>query len=442
MSRRLCAIVFFVGAVFGCNGTHTGNPVEEGPEGPDERIITGLSKITKVDILFVMDNSGSMGEHEALAHEMPRLIRALVTGDRDGDGTPELEPAESVHLGVVSSDLGLPGINMSPDPEGKCQGLGDDGVLQHENIDPAAVNDCAGPFPPFISHELDEDDPDQTAHDFGCMLRLGMGGCGFEQHLEAALKALWPSNDDGITFFADHDGSGAQGHGDGENAGFLRDDSLLAVVVVSDEDDCSPKNIHLFEDPSTAGIDLAEQPLNLRCHHNKDELHPIERYVDNFKALRPGMEERVIFGAIAGVPPELVEDKADLLEHVLGKVEADPAELEDFYAGILEHEDMQETIIPEGQEIFGEPNRNLMPACYVENPDFDPNVPYHGDDLDSEIFTSKATPARRLVQVARAFGANGVVQSICQENFVPPVEALVLALTNRMIESAEQDEDE
>ena len=58
-------------------------------------------------------------------------------------------------------------------------------------------------------------------------------GCGYEQPLEAALKALWPATDTSVEFLY------GEGHGAGTNAGFLRDDSLLIVVVITDEDDCS-----------------------------------------------------------------------------------------------------------------------------------------------------------------------------------------------------------
>jgi hypothetical protein len=58
----------------------------------------------------------------------------------------------------------------------------------------------------------------------------------------------------------------------------------------------------------------------------------------------------------------------------------------------------------------------------------------------SEEFFTMAFPPRRLVEVARGFGVNGVVQSICDEDFLSPVETLILAVTNRIIEAAEQAE--
>jgi hypothetical protein len=36
-----------------------------------------------------------------------------------------------------------------------------------------------------------------------------------------------------------------------------------------------------------------------------------------------------------------------------------------------------------------------------------------------------AKPARRILQVARGFGENGVIQSVCQENFTSAMDAIV-----------------
>src|SRR5689334_5874803 len=70
-----------------------------------------VTNIDKVDLLFMVDNSGSMAqEQESLSKEFPKLIKVLTTGDRnqDGDNMDETDfaPAKDLHLGVVSSDLG------------------------------------------------------------------------------------------------------------------------------------------------------------------------------------------------------------------------------------------------------------------------------------------------------------------------------------------------
>jgi hypothetical protein len=65
---------------------------------------------------------------------------------------------------------------------------------------------------------------------FSCIATLGPNGCGFEQHLGSLKKALV---------------------GNPANAGFLRPDAFLAIVIISDEDDCTASNPRLY-DPSSS----------------------------------------------------------------------------------------------------------------------------------------------------------------------------------------------
>src|SRR5688572_7857228 len=71
-----------------------------------------------VDILFVIDNSGSMAEEQtSLATNFPRFIDVLKTIQ---GGLPD------VHIGVVSTNVGI-----SPYQTTGCVGNGDDGKLQN-----------------------------------------------------------------------------------------------------------------------------------------------------------------------------------------------------------------------------------------------------------------------------------------------------------------------
>ncbi|HKU37953.1 MAG TPA: hypothetical protein VJR89_07395, partial [Polyangiales bacterium] len=211
-----------------------------------------VTTIDKVDLLFVVDNSNSMLEEQAaLNQQFPRLIRTLTSGVRP-DGRP-FPAVKNLHLGVVSSDMGLAGI---PSVTGCDPNGGDDGVLQHVGRGPG----CSASYPSFLTFENGSSDPEQAARDFACIATLGTGGCGIEQQLEAGLKALWPKaytdkdgnvrtgKDNPISFLSTTE-PGRWGHGDGAmtqggNAGFLRNDqregqSLIAIIVVSDEEDCS-----------------------------------------------------------------------------------------------------------------------------------------------------------------------------------------------------------
>jgi hypothetical protein len=71
-----------------------------------------------LDLLFVIDNSRSMREEQdALAAAFADFMNVLATIE---GGLP------SVHIGVVSSDVGV-----APHPQENCRALGDDGLLQN-----------------------------------------------------------------------------------------------------------------------------------------------------------------------------------------------------------------------------------------------------------------------------------------------------------------------
>jgi hypothetical protein len=372
-------------------------------------------RIDKVDLLFVVDNSGSMKEEQAaLEQQFPKLIRALTTGDANADGVRDFEPATDLHLGVVSTDLGVPGKNVST-----CDSSTGDDAIMHNTPNPD-LSSCAGrgPFPRFLSYRAG-DDADRLADDFGCIAQLGTDGCGIEQQLEAGLKALWPKTDvDGVTgevhepnrvpFLTDPQGFGGFGHGDGANAGFLRGESdglsVLAIVLVSDEEDCSMM--------STSDIDPNDPQINLRCFLRKDVLLPVSRYVDGLRLLRPGRPELVLFAAIVGVPQDLVEKQVvDELE-VGGKAEREQKR-DQFYQRILDDPRMQEMVDPSAMP------PKLRPSCL-------------GNGANAGDPDEVAYPPRRIVEVARAFGENGIVQSICQDDFGPAMDAVIRLISGRL----------
>ena len=86
---------------------------------------------------------------------------------------------------------------------------------------------------------------------FGCIAAVGENGCGFEHQLGAVARAL-----------------GADGaRAPVENDGFLRPDAALAIVLVSDEDDCSaPVTSPLYD--AVQNLTLASAmgpPSSFRC---------------------------------------------------------------------------------------------------------------------------------------------------------------------------------
>ncbi len=272
-----------------------------------------------VDILFVIDSSGSMKDEQAnLVKNFPRLIEALRSPrlGPDGSGKPCTMTDRSgcklpdLHVGVVSTDMSI-GNNQIKGCKAK---LATEGKLRSAPREPG----CRPPGGAFISYAGGKTnvpgpgDPVQKVKDaFSCIARLGINGCGSEQPLEAALKALDPKQN--------------------VNPGFLRnnpsrDDALLVVVFISDEDDCSASNHDIFKvgfDPNSPicmGCFFRCFNHGVTCDVNGETfgprkdcrpessgkyLHKLDRYIEFFRNLKRTPEgkpdpSRVIMAAIAG----------------------------------------------------------------------------------------------------------------------------------------------
>jgi len=216
-----------------------------------------------VDILFVVDNSNSMQEEqENLVANFAQFIQRIESIQ---------PPIKSYHVGVISTDIGA-GPYSGP-LMGSCKPGGDEARLQHV----PRGSGCASSYLRYLVG------PAATlAQDFGCIAALGLGGCGYEQQMEAALKALT---------------------GQPYNDGFVRANAPLAIIFITDEDDCSASDTTLFNpDDQSLG------PYPARCVTHEGKLHPVSRYLQAFKATK-SKPERVVVAAITGPA---------------GKVETDP----------------------------------------------------------------------------------------------------------------------
>lgn len=391
-----------------------------------------------VDLLFVVDNSGSMSEEQRkLAEALPQLVRVLTSGNRSGEPSPEGEspefpPAKSLHLAVVTTDMGVNGappqnscgersfVPSDPDPLMSSlrlnKPLGDDGVFQidtevavaglwrYARPEPGLVEVVPGDescgdlsFPEgvrFLRYEEGETELDTLVHDFSCVAKRGRNGCGLEQPLEAALKALTPP-DSALRFSQGTRGQGSAldpSEESGPNDGFLRPEAILAVVFVGDEDDCSipDENNAMFDANSTA----IQGEINVRCalEENQHYLYDLnERYVEGLRALKPSeYQDRIIIGVVAGAP--LSEESGALVHSGEDEIDA-----------LLARADMQISVRRNQLNTADE----LVPTCIGPS----------GDGY--------AAPSRRLVTLAKAFGDNGLVASICEDEFFAPVKTLV-----------------
>lgn len=336
-----------------------------------------ITATDQVDLLFMIDDSGSMAEEQrAIGREIPRIVEILTTGNLP-NGT-HVAPARSLHVGVVSSNMG---IGSSP-TQGTCHpGLGGDGLLV-----PAGA--CTGASANGSRGSIFDFQPatgDATAFSaaVACVASLGTNGCGYEQQLEAVLKAVSPSAPTewtaesyvAPTFWGLAGPTFGHGGPGGANETFVRPGSVLAIVLVTDEDDCSASDPALF---------AADAPSELRCARFRSMQHSVERYVDGLVGLR-AQPSQLVFAAIVGIPRSSPETS--------GLTEAE----------LLDLPDMEET--------ENEAGDNLEPSCEAANP-----------------ANGVAYPPRRIVQVAeglRERGASTSLHSICDADFRAAADDIV-----------------
>lgn len=227
----------------------------------------------KTDILFVIDNSGSMAEEqEAIARELPAFLDEL----RRGGGVEQ-----DFRVGVITTSVYL---NARFDNEVKYFPYTD----QAGRLQP--VPDALGR--PTAERYLEKGDPELLAR-FGRLVKQGTEGSGQETPFEAVRLAVTPP----LTTTPISEGG---------NGGFLRDEARLLVVVVSDEEDCSsterPPRVELTEDSSR---DL--------CSEQADLLTPVQEYVRLFRNLDDGTgRPREVLWATIG-PVALTDKRAELV---------------------------------------------------------------------------------------------------------------------------------
>jgi hypothetical protein len=197
--RIICA--FAVVATAAC-GPSVRNNGDDGDDGVDAAQSTGDSgdakRCEKMDVLFVIDNSGSMGQEQTnLIANFPAFITVLNNSGLDYRVAVTTTGRDYSY--TMTTPLGS--IPMSQDE-------GDNGAM----LKPAACN--------MTKRWIEKSDTDPSMT-FSCVANVGVGGPSDEMPLSAMRDAF------------------EERMADGTNMGFRRTDALLAVVFLTDEEDCS-----------------------------------------------------------------------------------------------------------------------------------------------------------------------------------------------------------
>ena len=437
--------------------------------------------IDKVDLLLMVDNSNSMRENQTNIMAQFQTMIATLTSPPCVNPTnmtphacdaanmadvPQYPAVKDMHVGVVDSDLGTPGSSV---PGCANSDLGDDGLLNpirngqaishHEPWTTAPPTfgrptDCTDPnaFPTFLQFTSGTTDATMFTHDFQCNAGLYVNGCGLESQLDAVYRGL-------IIHDARSDPSNSS-----PNAGFLRDNALLAIVMLTDEEDGSVRDcrfangiacdgqgaIDVYNPASTA---WAAMELNLRFYMYQpcgpqDPTWPIERYVDpanpttGLLSLKPGHPERILFAAIAGVPLQIPMTGTGTTAHVnwdmlLGTPGGSGAD--DFChrdssgLGMLTSAEGPVSM----QQANADPAcaQRVVPSCRREGSVYSPTA----CTTDLQYF---AWPSRRVIEVARRFDqdplcngspcGNGLVTSICSNNYSSAMQQIIAKIQSRL----------
>ena len=324
------------------------------------------NKVNKIDLLFMIDNSSSMADKQTILSEaVPQLVKRLIeplcvdrdTGEPKGPpvnnqctvGVLDFEPIKDIHIGIISSSLGPHGAdNKVCDDASDSRGdphNNDRGHLIHRGPSNGTVATYRNKG--FLLYNPTIDDairtPTAVIEPFKSMVTgVGQHGCGYEASLESVYRFLVdpePYKQIGISSDIGAAGSAVLEGVDQEllaqRAEFLRPDSLVSIMIVTDENDCSiidgnqgfypllnnelggsrlprgtsacttnPNDPCCFScgalnppagcmpperDPECLkpARTLNEDPPNLRCFNQKkkygaDFLYPVQRYIEGF----------------------------------------------------------------------------------------------------------------------------------------------------------------
>jgi hypothetical protein len=247
-----------------------------------------------IDILFLIDNSGSMKEEQdSLRANFPKFMGVLETLD---GGMP------NVHIGVATSDLGQSANDggVGTGAFGGCSGKGEDGALHTSTM----VN---GRFIVDSNNHATKNYSGTLGEAFASLADVGTAGCGLEQHLRATERAL--SNP--------------------ANVGFVRPEAYLGVIVIGDEDDCSLEHSALFSSTTDGtalnfkcttdgvacddGPDLTKPGVRNECHVKADSQYVsgVDRYVDFLKSQKADPLDVIVAGIVGDPHPfEIVKPGA------------------------------------------------------------------------------------------------------------------------------------
>ncbi len=375
-----------------------------------------------VDILFVIDNSRSMGEEQAtLARNFGPLIEKLD------------QVQANYRIAITTTDNGHRYCNNGRDAGNfkltSCLTRGEDFVDTYSDLDffdDACANIC--------NHERIDILPTPTFHDaspakrpwiesingltnladgvspveaFQCFAPQGITGCGYEAPLESMRLGLLQAGDE-----------------KSEEYDFMRPGAILAVVFVTDEADCSARG-EVTEPWDPAGNQALWSP-------------------ENMDSLLPTSEVCWYAGVECEESPDGSKECWAVDKAANGEATDDPDQailqpLERYTSFLTEIEQVKQEINP-GQE--------LLVAVLTGVPtDYDGGRIYYSDGLDESFRLShgigegcssgngKAAPPVRMAEFAGEFKGDEDdvnLYSVCKEDYSGAMQSIADAISRQV----------
>lgn len=371
--------------------------VEDEPERPPPQLVQRLPP-DGVDILVVVDNSGSMGEEQGkLSLALEDLARGLAETEgldfriaftTTDNGNPWCESGDTGQLFLSSCRERLDAFVSIADPnlDSSEEGCLDVCDLAEVSADVPWLERIDGiPNVPELTEAI------------ACAAPQGIAGCGHEQPLEAMRKALLRT-----------------GLPEDPAYGLLRPDAALAVILLTDEVDCSyaPDAESIFDPYLSAFWDGDGLPTSAVCWRAGvactgddpdawDECHPQDYALDGMPTDDPS--------AAVLHPVQRYVDALAAIDDLKAPYLVDPAVQVVLVAGVplgFQAGNVDVAFVREGPDDFVE-TFGIGPGC----------------QSDSGL----ATPPVRLHALAEAFPgpAGDNVSSVCQVGYDPALSPIL-----------------
>jgi MYXO-CTERM domain-containing protein len=368
--------------------------------------IDNPSGARQLDLLFVIDDASGMAEMQSkLYDQIPNFLGVLMS----------LPTPPDLHVAVISSDMGVPGSDQAASIG--CTLTGDQGMFQAQPRG-ACTDSTLAPGATFISvgHGVANYTAASISEVLQCILPLGDEGCRFGLPLASIVRALGA------------DGAPAPAG----NAGFLRGNASLAIIILSNEDDCSASS------PTTALYSLNNGPDNLinsigplapyRCNewghlcldpHGQDPakvIQPPETSPQDAQGA-PSAPTLDLLDCQSNETGGLMKPVGTFVEEIRALKPSDPDNLIVVSAIVAPASPYTVAWVPAvgAQAAEGELWPQIEHSCGAPG-GINPEATQTTTD------GSFGDPAVRLTQFVKAFGSNSVVASICDASYASSVQ--------------------